>query len=352
MKRWNSLYIYYISGTGNARASSYWIADEARKLGLITRVIQIDRLKDIQWPSAEERPLIGFVFPTHGFNAPPIMLRFIAGFPKGLCNEVFLLNTRAGMKMGKLFMPGLSGVALMLPSFMLRVKGYKSIGLKSIDLPSNWISLHPGIKQTVIESIFQRCEKIARQFATTILEGNKVFSGLLSLPVDLAISPIALGYYIGGRFFLSKTYIANNKCNNCGLCIKECPTESIKMVNGRPFWMLTCESCMRCMNNCPHRAIEAAHGMAVVFWLAYAALSTSVLMFLTKLFNITSIVWWWWIFTNIVGIALMVVTATILYRIFHFIMGWKPVEFVVRITSLTSYKFWRRYKRNKKTVHA
>jgi hypothetical protein len=31
MENWKSLYIYYISGTGNARASSEWIADEAAK---------------------------------------------------------------------------------------------------------------------------------------------------------------------------------------------------------------------------------------------------------------------------------------------------------------------------------
>ncbi len=38
MEKWKSLYIYYISGTGNAKASSYWIADEAAKTGLKTSV--------------------------------------------------------------------------------------------------------------------------------------------------------------------------------------------------------------------------------------------------------------------------------------------------------------------------
>jgi hypothetical protein len=28
MENWKSLYIYFISGTGNAKASSEWIADE------------------------------------------------------------------------------------------------------------------------------------------------------------------------------------------------------------------------------------------------------------------------------------------------------------------------------------
>lgn len=81
MDNWKSLYIFFISGTGNARISSEWIADEAGKKGLKTVVQQIDRLENIVIPQADEKPLIGFAFPTHGFNAAPIMLRFIAGFP-------------------------------------------------------------------------------------------------------------------------------------------------------------------------------------------------------------------------------------------------------------------------------
>jgi hypothetical protein len=185
MNNWKSLYIYYISGTGNARFSSFWIADEAEKRGIRTSVQQIDRLENIIMPQDEERPLIGFAFPTHGFNAAPIMLRFIASFPRGIGREVFLLNTRAGMKLSRFFMPGVSGVALLLPAFMLWLKGYKCIGFRPVDLPSNWIPLHPGLRRKVIDSIFVRCEKIVRKFADKIFSGKKVYTGLLSIPVDL-----------------------------------------------------------------------------------------------------------------------------------------------------------------------
>lgn len=347
MIKWTSLYIYFISGTGNARASSEWIAEEAVKRGLNTVVQQIDRLENIVMPSSGENPLIGFAFPTHGFNAAPIMLKFIAGFPPGLCKEVFLLNTRAGMKLSKLFMPGLSGVALLLPAFILSLKGYKCIGFRPVDLPSNWIPLHPGLKKKVIESIFIRCEKIVRDFANKIFDGKKIYRGLFSLPVDLLISPLALGYYIGGRFFLAKTFIANNKCNNCGLCIKECPTSSIKYVENRPYWKLTCESCMRCLNRCPVRAIEAAHGMAVLFWVIYTVISTQFLILMLKILQIQPDIWWWSIITNIVGIGLMVLTATILYRIIHYLMSLNPVHQIIRFTSLTTFLFWRRYEKRK-----
>jgi ferredoxin len=347
MENWKSLYIYYISGTGNARISSEWIADEAGKRGLRTFVQQIDRLENIIMPSVDERPLIGFAFPTHGFNAAPIMLRFISGFPRGLCKEIFLLNTRAGMKLYKLFMPGLSGVALLLPAFILWLKGYKCIGFRPVDLPSNWIPLHPGLRKKVIDSIFVRCEKIVRKFADNIFRGKKVYKGLFSLPVDLIISPLALAYYIGGRFFLSKTFIANYKCNNCGLCIRECPTSSIKYVGNRPYWKLTCESCMRCLNHCPRRAIEAAHGMAVIFWLVYSAINTQLIILIINTLHIQPHEWWWRIATNILGIIVMVIIATLLYRIVHYTMRLKPVQYIIRFTSLTALPFWRRYRSEK-----
>jgi Pyruvate/2-oxoacid:ferredoxin oxidoreductase delta subunit len=345
VNNWDSLYIYYISGTGNARISSQWIAEEAKKRGLKTVVQQIDRLENIAMPSISEKPLIGcFAFPTHGFNAAPIMLKFIAGFPPRLCKEIFLLNTRAGMKLNKIFLPGLSGLALIFPAFMLWLKGYKCIGFRPIDLPSNWIPLHPGLRKKVIESIFKRCEPIVRNFANKILTGGRVYRGLFSLPVDLLISPVAVGYYFGGRFFLSKTFIANDKCNNCGICIKECPTSSIKLVRNRPYWKLTCESCMRCLNNCPERAIEAAHGMATVFMILITAINTNLFILLINSLNILPDAWWWKVLSQIIGIAVMVFSAAFLYLIMHYAMGIKPVRLLVRFTSLTTFPFWRRYK--------
>jgi Pyruvate/2-oxoacid:ferredoxin oxidoreductase delta subunit len=311
---WNSLYIYYISGTGNARMSSQWIGEEAAKRGLKTVVQQIDRLEDIRMPDPDDKPLIGFAFPTHGFNAAPIMLKFIAGFPSHLCREIFLLNTRAGMKLSKIFLPGLSGIALMLPAFMLWLKGYKCVGFRPVDLPSNWISLHPGIKKSVIESIYAKREPQVRKFANKILSGEKIYRGLYSIPVDLLVSPIAAGYYIGGRFFLAKTFIANNKCNNCGICIKECPTASIKYVNDHPYWKLTCESCMRCMNNCPLRAIETAHGMATLILILVSAANTWLIMFLINSLNISSNAVWWKIASQFLGVAVMVGFAALIFN--------------------------------------
>lgn len=343
MNAWSSIYIYYISGTGNAKASSEWIADEARKRGLKVVVQQIDRLENIIFPEPSDELLIGFAFPTHGFNAAPIMLRFIAAFPKGLCKNIFLLNTRAGMKLYKIFTLGMSGIALLLPAFILRLKGYKCIAYRPVDLPSNWIPIHPGIRKKVIESIFIRCERIVRNFANKILDGKKVFRGLYSLPVDILISPIAFGYYVAGRFFLSKTFMANYNCTNCGLCIKECPTSSIKLVNNRPYWKLSCESCMRCLNHCPEKAIEAAHGMAVGFWILITIVNARIITLLINLLDILPNAIWIKISAQVINLISTVFIPAAIYIIVHYAIGFRPVNYFIRFTSLTALPFWRRY---------
>lgn len=343
MKNSDSLYLYYISGTGNARLTAYWIAEEAERRGFKTVVRQIDRLKNISMPAPDERSLTGFIYPTHGFNAAPIMLKFIAGFPRGAGREIFLANTRAGMKMYKLFTPGISGLALIVPALMLRLKGYRCIGFRPVDLPSNWISVHPGLKTRVIESIIAHWEPKVKKFASDILSGKKIYRGLYSLPVDLVLSPVAVAYYIVGRFFLSKTFVANDNCNNCGICIEECPTESITMVRGRPYWKMTCESCMRCMNICPKQAVETAHGMATgMIFLASAAygwLAKTII----GLTGLAPSVWWWKGLSELLNIGLMIAAAYLVYLIMHYAMHFRPLRAMVRFTSLTAIPGWRRY---------
>ncbi len=91
------------------------------------------------------KTLVGFCSPTHGFNLPPIVLTFIRNFPKVKNKDAFILNTRGGMKLYKLFLPGLSGIAQLLPALMLSLKGFRIVGMQPLDLPSNWLILHPGL---------------------------------------------------------------------------------------------------------------------------------------------------------------------------------------------------------------
>ena len=92
--------IYYFSGTGNAKFAAEEICRNLKRSGIECKVLNIaDKTLEVKKP--EENELLGFCYPTHGFNAPPIVLKFLRFFPRGR-SKVFLLNTRAGMKLYKI----------------------------------------------------------------------------------------------------------------------------------------------------------------------------------------------------------------------------------------------------------
>ncbi|PLX05024.1 MAG: hypothetical protein C0594_08330 [Marinilabiliales bacterium] len=339
-----SIYIYYFSGTGNAKAVAHWIADEIRDDIPNIYIYNIDKDRDIHLPHPGKKSMIGICYPTHGFNAPPIVLKFISALQKGHNQQAFLVNTRAGMKMWKFFTYGLSGIALWLPSFILLLKNYKRIRIRSIDLPSNWIAFHPGIKKSVVKSIVNNWEKVSRKFAKKLLSGEKSYRSLLDLPFDILISPIAVVYYLIGRFFLAKTYIAGNKCTQCDLCIKNCPVGAIRKINDRPFWTYKCESCMRCLNLCPQKAIEVPHLYIGLILLGTSLLSNYAFseIILPNLDNIELL--WQKIVSFLVWNMISLPIYFLVYKITHHLMAIKIISNIITWLSLTHLKFWRRYK--------
>jgi len=347
----NTLTLYFFSGTGNARNVAQWITGVAQKRDIPTEMIniaQIDR-KHIKAPPANS--MVGFISPTHGFNYPPAMMYFIFRFPLSHGNKVFIMNSRAGLKLSKWFVPGLSGIALWLAALVLLVKGYKIVGLRSIDLPSNWISFHPGVKEQVVESIYSRCKRITQAFAEKILEGKHVYTAFRDIIQDILVFPVTIGYFFMGRFILAKSFYANDSCDNCELCIKNCPVKAIIMVDNRPFWTYRCESCMRCMNDCPKRSIETAHGYII-----------GIMFFI----NMGILVWFWqwvshfiqfpvgngWIelLLTVIRWSITFAAVVLLYRLYHYLLRIPGIRQLLYYTSFTRYRFWRRYKPSRKMI--
>jgi NAD-dependent dihydropyrimidine dehydrogenase PreA subunit len=337
---YKNLLIYYFSGTGNALTASRWIEEYAQKKGLKTSLVSIDRFKKIIIPSAEGKRLIGFCYPTHGFNLPWIMLKFIFKFPRVKGCDVFLLNTRAGLKIHKWFAPGVSGIAQILPALILLIKGFHIKGMFPLDMPSNWISVHPGLNPSTVAGIFARCRVMVNDFCGKIFNGRTYFrpNVFIMLPIDIALAPIAFMYFMYGRFFFAKTFIASTDCDGCNLCAEKCPNASIRMIKGRPFWKFTCESCMRCINICPRKAIQASHSLAAFIIVITAFLPIAVAL---ELFN-------YFIPATLIKLADFFIKWGISLSIYFLVSG--LVFWLIKInlinkfftaTSLT--KYWRRY---------
>ena len=343
--KFRKLIIYYFSGTGNAKNTAFWIEEEAKKQGIESEIINISKVQNIQAKQIGENTLIGFVSPTHGFHFPEIMRKFIKNFPKVKNCSAFVANTRAGLRIGKVVTPGLSGVLHYWASIILYSKGFKIIGLQAVDLPSNWISIHPALRKKGIDIIYKRIEPKVRNFAKKIIKGKKSYRALFDIIQDIIIAPIVILYIFFGKYFFAKSFIASSDCKMCGLCEAACPVQAIKQVDGRMFWTHKCESCMKCMNICPHKAIETAHGFIIVSSIVLSSLATYSINLILKLEYLNN-------FHFLQNEALKYLLTTILffpllfvaYRIMHWLMRFKFFERIFVLSSFTKYSFWGRYK--------
>jgi flavodoxin len=222
MSPYKKLIVFFFTGTGNSLNVARWLSNVAKAERIQTELVNISLADRRNIEPPEPGSLLVFVSPIHGFNYPPVMMHFIMRFPKAN-NSVVLMNTRAGMLIGKLITPGLTGIAFYLSALLLKIKGYSIKAMLPVDLPSNWISVHPGLNEKTIRYLHDKNRERVYSFANTILSGKRSFKPLREIVQDLIIMPVAVLYYFIGRFIFAKTYYASADCNNCNLCIKECP---------------------------------------------------------------------------------------------------------------------------------
>ncbi|GHT63108.1 (4Fe-4S)-binding protein [Bacteroidia bacterium] len=279
--------IFYFSGTGNAKQIALWITEYAKERGINSQLCNISTVDSLEMFDSETSIII--ISPIHGFSYPKITFDFIKKLPKGN-NQVVLMATRAGMRIGNYVTPGLTGIAF----FVSRVKSHT-------------------------EKLFSN---------------NRNFLSRKDLLQDILISPVSLGYSLAGKYVFAKTFYASAKCTNCNQCINNCPAKAISIIKGKPFWTFRCQSCMKCMTSCPTKAIESAHGLIIILsFLSSVTLSALSGFILADYFH--SIFVKLLIFTFLLIIFLLV-----FYKVQHALLRNKYLEKLIVLTSLTHYKFW------------
>lgn len=340
METYKKVIVYYFSGTGNSKNVAVWLSQVAEENNIESQIINIAHIDRLSIEQPDPDWLVVFVSPIHGFNYPPIMMHFIMRFPKGK-NKVVLMNTRAGMLIRKFITPGLTGIAFYLSTLILILKGFSIKAIMPVDMPSNWISIHPGLNDRTVKFLHEKNKERVTVFAQKILSGKTYFKALLEV-YDIFLFPVALAYYFIGRFFFAKTFYASRDCNNCDVCVKNCPVKAIIKVDKRPFWTFNCESCMKCMGNCPKKAIETGHGYIIGYSLIFSMVIVGLFYkyFGLNFFQIEN-----GLVKMFVESALFLLLLTFWYRIVHWSMQFKTVERIIVYTSFTKYKWWgRRYK--------
>jgi hypothetical protein len=336
--------VYFYTGTGNSYRVAVWMTTTLAEEGATVTIRPIESSQPEEEIGDGAPALLGLVMPTHGFTTPWAMLRFALGLPRRRGTHAVVVATRAGMRMGSLYTPGFDGTATLVVAAILAVKGYRIQGTAGIDMPSNWIALHPGLSPETVRGIVSRAKKRTACFMRAVLTGRRQFANWLVALLGLLVLPISVAYLVIGRLFLAKLFFASDRCTGCGLCAKHCPNGAIEMRGGgeyaRPYWTFRCESCMRCIGYCPARAVEASHLLAIgIYLLARAVPTAAALAWLTArvpLFSFARHVPRWilvWI-NALVALALA-------YPLFHLLLKVRAINQFFAHATLTHY--YRRY---------
>lgn len=145
------LRMFYFSGTGNARNVARWMVGFWLERGCQAEAVDI---AGIDVASVQIRPddEIGLASPTHGFNFPPITLAFLFGFPRATArNRVFIINTRGGVRLFGLYVPGLSGITqLPCPNRAIETAHGFVVGLLvTFELAASAL-IYPGVRRLAL----------------------------------------------------------------------------------------------------------------------------------------------------------------------------------------------------------
>ena len=83
-----------------------------------------------------------------------------------------------------------------------------------------------------------------------------ILSLLIYRPFCHLICPFGFLSWIVERVSLTRVKIDHEKCTECGLCTKACPSQAAKDIVADKLFTADCFSCARCLNVCPQDAIR------------------------------------------------------------------------------------------------
>lgn len=327
---------FFMTGTGNSYQVAKWFIESVQQIPAELFQVKETKQADINIGAQD---LLVFSYPTHGFTAPWLMIKYIFRLPQSNGVHAVLLPTRAGTRMFGLTLPGMEGTAGYLIALLLWFKGYKPRGVAAVDMPSNWTAVHWGLNEQNVKIIVDKAAVKVAKLARTITAGQTVYRGLLPLGIGLLLARISLMYLIIGQLVLAKLFFASNTCTGCGLCQRICPKNSIVMSGSKPHWTYTCDSCMACMNFCPQQSIQVSP--LTVFLFAYIVTLPVTFWLTGKLgYEVMSIAPG--IMISMIQYFYTLGSVAFVCWLLHHLLRLKPVA--AMLAALSHTKYFRRYK--------
>ncbi|MCL1879972.1 MAG: EFR1 family ferrodoxin [Actinomycetia bacterium] len=222
----NASTVFWFSGTGN----SLYAAKEL-SAAVSANLVRITSAA----PSGAfggDGSKVGFVFPSYYGNLPRTVREFVGKLDIKPETYIFAVVTMGG--------PGQGSIAAL--EKVLAEKNLKLSYGRGIFMPANYIIKYNPMFLGRAAKAGRKIQKIAGDIKSkkTLLKKSRVTADTLYQNIEE----------------LDRAFSAGTECTGCGLCVKLCPIENIRLDNGKPQWRGACEHCVACINWCPSQAIE------------------------------------------------------------------------------------------------
>ena len=313
--------IHYFSGTGNSHHAAELIGEVLSKNGYKTIIHAIE---NSFYPDTVNMDLHIFFFPVYATAVPHIMCKYILNLPNGKKAETAIISTNG--RISTRFRDGYQGWALHQARLLLYFKNFDVCFSDTLDYPHNMTAFFPPRSkennQKIMEKVLPRIHTISNKIIKDQKSHRKIF--LLNFIWSI---PFGFLYSLIGRRVIGKLYVADLKCDLCGLCVQKCPVNAIHIKNNKIHWNWNCEGCMRCINICPKQAIQMSFvrlmASILVYWKnpLYLSYKFIPLIFLKKLgsagkftFEILIDIFLFFLFFSIIDFVFFVISKLHFFR--------------------------------------
>jgi ferredoxin len=230
--------IVYFSSTGNSKYIAERLADE-----LGDTACSMLNVGKIHLKAGEK---LGFVFPTYFWRLPSLVTEYMKNLiitAEDSTPYIYFIATYGTT----------SGQTATYMKRQLKSKGLKlslSFGIKTVDDWTVWFDMNNSDEVKAVLDAEKPQINEAVELVKSSVYGNKMRNTLPMIAV------------MGSNFFYglarrTKHLHVEDTCIGCGLCEKECPTNSIKIADGKPTWVnKKCTMCLHCLHACPRFAIQ------------------------------------------------------------------------------------------------
>lgn len=245
--------IFYFSGTGNTQWAAKTLAQVANE-----KLIAIADAPEGECHytlAADER--IGFCFPTHGWQPPAIVRRFInrlrlsSPHPALTTHYCFALTT-CGDSIGQ---------TMEMLNHDLQAIGLKTDSVYSLIMPESYVCL-PFMYTDTPEKEAQKINTSRQQLQQIATEVKERQKGIVKTVKGAApwLMTHVIGSYFNKRMVTDKKFTVDAEaCVRCGKCEKVCPTGDVRLnADKLPEWQHngSCTCCLACYHHCPKHAIN------------------------------------------------------------------------------------------------